>query len=55
MPSITDAFSQNQHLSRGVNIIGYDPLWQSRDQAQMQDKLFRLIKKAGFNHVRITN
>jgi endoglucanase len=53
MENNTKAFSQNQRLGRGVNIIGYDPLWQSRAKARMQDKHFRLIKQAGFNHVRI--
>ena len=36
-----DAFEQNRHLGRGVNIIGYDPLWRSRDQARFQEKHFR--------------
>ena len=50
----SDVFSQNQRLGRGVNVIGYDhALWQGSDQARMQDKHFRLIKEAGFNHVRI--
>ena len=54
MNSGINAFSQNQRLGRGVNIIGYDDaLWQGSDQARMQDKHFRLIKQAGFNHVRI--
>ena len=53
MGNTTGAFSQNQRLGRGVNVIGYDPLWQSRAQARMQDKHFRLIKEAGFDHVRI--
>ncbi len=53
MTSITDAFSQNRRLGRGVNIIGYDPLWHSRTEGRMQDKHFRLIADAGFDHVRI--
>ncbi len=48
-----DAFTHNQRLGRGVNIIGYDPIWKSRAQARMQAKHFRLIREAGFNHVRI--
>ena len=28
-----DAFEQNKNLGRGVNIIGYDPLWRSKEQA----------------------
>jgi hypothetical protein len=53
MTTSVDAFTQNRRLGRGVNIIGYDPLWDSREQARMQDKHFRLISEAGFDHVRI--
>jgi endoglucanase len=53
MQHSTDAFTQNRLLGRGVNIIGYDPIWRARDQGRMQGKHFRLIKEAGFNHVRI--
>ena len=52
-PAATDAFEQNRKLGRGVNIIGYDPIWRSRDQALFQAKHFRLLKEAGFNSVRI--
>jgi endoglucanase len=48
-----DAFEQNRRLGRGVNIIGYDPIWRSRDQARFQEKHFRLLKEAGFQSVRI--
>ena len=43
----------NKRLGRGVNIIGYDPLWKSRDKARFQEKHFRLIAEAGFSHVRV--
>src|SRR5664279_2871033 len=49
----TDVFAQNRKLGRGVNILGYDPIWRSRDQARFQEKHFRLLKEAGFNSVRI--
>jgi len=48
-----DPFSQNKRLGRGVNILGYDPVWGSRDKGRMQEKHFRLIREAGFHHVRI--
>lgn len=48
-----DVFSQNQQLGRGVNILGYDPIWQSREQARFQVKHFRLLHEAGFDSVRI--
>ena len=52
-PATTDIFEQNRKLGRGVNILGYDPIWRSRDQARFQAKHFRLLKEAGFNSVRI--
>lgn len=48
-----DPFVQNQKLGRGVNIIGYDPLWRSRDQAHFKVAYFRMLKDGGFNNVRI--
>jgi endoglucanase len=48
-----DAFAQNRRLGRGVNIIGYDPLWRSSDQARFKTEHFRLLKEAGFQSVRI--
>jgi endoglucanase len=40
-------------LKRGVNIIGYDSIWRSTDQARFKEKHFKLIAEAGFDHVRI--
>ena len=48
-----DRFVHNQRLGRGVNIIGYDPIWKSRGEGRMQAKHFQQIRAAGFNHVRI--
>jgi endoglucanase len=48
-----DPFEQNRLIGRGVNILGYDPIWRSRDQARFQAKHFALIKQAGFNSVRV--
>ena len=47
------AISQNFELGRGVNIIGYDPIWKSFADRRIQLKHFKLIREAGFNHVRI--
>jgi endoglucanase len=51
--SAPDAFAQNRQLGRGVNILGYDPIWRTRDQARFKAKYFRQLKEAGFNSVRI--
>ena len=47
------AFGVNQRLGRGVNIIGYDPIWQDRAKGRFQEKHFAAIKDAGFDSVRI--
>ncbi len=40
-------------MGRGVNVLGYDPIWQDRSKGRFQERYFRLIKEAGFSHVRI--
>lgn len=52
-PKAGDAFAQNRKLGRGVNIIGYDPIWRSQEQGRFKEKYFRLLKETGFNSVRI--
>lgn len=52
-PAGTDPFAQNRKLGRGVNILGYDPIWRSPEQGRFQDKHFKLLKAAGFSSVRI--
>ena len=49
----TDAFEQNRRLGKGVNILGYDPIWTSPDQARFKDRYFRMIREAGFDSVRV--
>ena len=51
--SAPDAYTQNLRLGRGVNILGYDPIWRAREQARYQVKHFRLLHEAGFDSVRI--
>ena len=48
-----DAFEQNEKLGRGVNILGYDPIWDSFEKARFKEHHFKLIREAGFNTVRI--
>jgi endoglucanase len=51
--SAPDAFEQNRRLGRGVNVLGYDPIWHDRGRARFRAEHFRLIREAGFSHVRI--
>src|SRR6187401_208516 len=50
---VPDSFVQNQKIGRGVNILGYDPIWRSRDQARFKAGYFQRMKAAGFSSVRI--
>ena len=45
--------AQNKRLGRGVNILGYDPIWKDPQKARFQESYFHFIKEAGFSHVRI--
>lgn len=48
-----DAFALVKRLGRSVNILGYDPIWRSRDQARFKTEYFAKLKAAGFDSVRI--
>ena len=48
-----DACAQNKRLGRGVNVLGYDPIWRSSDQARFQGRHFTVIKQGGFDTVRV--
>lgn len=47
------AAKQNKRLGRGVNVLGYDPIWKSPSKARFQQDFFRQIHDAGFRHVRV--
>src|SRR5690349_6824323 len=38
---------------RGVNIIGYDPIWEDASKARFQERHFGEIKRGGFDFVRV--
>src|SRR6516164_7372468 len=48
-----DPAAQVQSISRGVNIIGYDPLWRDFSKARFQERHFQRIHDAGFQTLRI--
>ncbi|MCJ7488010.1 MAG: glycoside hydrolase family 5 protein [Candidatus Aminicenantes bacterium] len=48
-----DAFGQVRKLGRGVNILGYDPIWEKFEEARFKERHFKLIHDAGFQTVRI--
>ena len=48
-----DPFDQVKRLGRGVNILGYDPLWDNFEKGRFQERHFKLIRDGGFQTVRI--
>jgi endoglucanase len=48
-----DPAAQVQSMRRGVNIIGYDPLWRDFSKARFQERHFQRIHDAGFQTLRI--
>jgi len=47
------AWQAAKRLRRGVNIIGYDPLWRDPTKARFKARHFRIIKQGGFDFVRV--
>jgi endoglucanase len=47
------AFRTAAYMHRGVNIIGYDPLWTDPAKARFKDRHFRIIRQGGFDFVRV--
>lgn len=48
-----DPSDQIHTMRRGVNIIGYDPLWRDFAKARFQERHFQRIREGGFQTVRI--
>ena len=44
---------QVRQMGRGVNIVGYDPLWEDASKARFKARHFKIIKDGGFNNVRV--
>lgn len=42
-----------QALKRGVNILGYDPIWKEPAKARFQMRHLQIIREGGFDHVRL--
>ena len=50
---LLSAADQVRQMQRGVNIVGYDPLWQDPGKARFQPRHFQIIRQGGFSSVRI--
>lgn len=49
----TAAEATLKRLGRGVNVLGYDPLWADPAKVRFRMDLFRRIREGGFQHVRV--
>jgi endoglucanase len=47
------AWSTTAHLHRGVNVLGYDPLWKDSRVARFQPRHFKIIRDGGFDFIRV--
>ena len=47
------AADQVAQMRRGVNIVGYDPLWQDPAKARFKPRHFQIVHDSGFSSVRI--
>jgi len=48
-----DPIEQTRQMARGINVIGYDPLWQDFGKAHFKEYHFKKIKEAGFQTLRV--
>ena len=47
------AADQVAQMKRGVNIVGYDPIWKDAAKGRFKPRHFKIIKDGGFDTVRI--
>jgi endoglucanase len=52
-PPAMDAAREVQLMGRGVNVLGYDPLWKDPAKARFRPRLFQVIRDGGFRTVRM--
>jgi len=48
-----DAWTAAARLHRGVNVLGYDPIWKDARQARFLPRHFRIIRAGGFDFIRV--
>jgi endoglucanase len=48
-----DPFEQVKQMGRGVNILGYDPIWRNFANARFKERHFKTIHDGGFQTVRV--
>jgi endoglucanase len=48
-----DPFEQVKIMGRGVNVLGYDPIWDDTAKARFHERHFQLIHDGGFQTIRM--
>ncbi len=48
-----DPFDQVKKMGRGVNVLGYDPIWRDAGRARFKQQHFQRIHEGGFQTVRV--
>jgi endoglucanase len=48
-----DPFDQVLKMQRGVNVLGYDPIWNEFDRGRFKLEHFKRIHEGGFNTIRL--
>ena len=50
---VVDPYEQVKRMGRGMNILGYDPIWKSFEKSRFKEQHFKLIRDGGFQTVRM--
>src|SRR5271156_1463906 len=53
VPAVKNVFAQSKMLGRGVNVLGYDPIWYSAGEARFKQSYFKMIHAGGFDTLRV--
>lgn len=48
-----DAPQPGVALRRGINVLGYDPIWRDAGKGRFKEKHFRAIREGGFDFIRV--
>ncbi|HEX9449076.1 MAG TPA: glycoside hydrolase family 5 protein [Dongiaceae bacterium] len=52
-PPVIDPWQQAQQMGRGLNVLGYDPIWKDPAKAHFKTQHFAAIRAAGFSTLRV--
>lgn len=53
MASPPGAGQSASQLGRGINVIGYDPMWKDPAKARFKPGYYQMLRDSGFDHIRV--